>query len=83
MGRICYGHERVNTNQFELFGINHRFNQISQRESKEKKREREERRGERESAVIFYLTFNRSEKKEDSPLILEKILFPAHLESHF
>jgi len=32
---------------------------------------------------FFYLTFNRGEEKEDSPLILEKILFPAHSENHF
>lgn len=71
------------TIQFELFGMNHRSAKSHDENQSEssyffKKREREK------EGKSFYLTLTGTkEEKENGPLILEKILFSAHLESHF
>lgn len=47
-------------------------------------REKERERGGKGSEVaLFTWLFQTEEEKEDGPLILEKILFPAHFESRF
>lgn len=72
--------------QFELFGINHRSAKSQERETAAPasvliKRERE---GGGEWSRSFYLTFTEArEEQQDGPLIPEKILFSAYLESHF